>query len=193
MVGKASTSAAVDVLQTQAAAAAGFRAVAHDQVGIDDQAGTYAVAGGPQGCRVEAIRVGRSTAGWIDVRGTHDQQATAIGRDGGVEALVEEDAVVLDVAVVAQAHVTDTASVAAAQVAADPVVVELVVVGAGADADTARPRRRAGEQFVTGGRVQRDVVVVDVDAQVHCNTGWTAPLAIPVATQEPGGELVVLP
>ena len=38
----------VDVLEAQAAAAAGFRSVAHDQVGIDDQVGTNAVARGTE-------------------------------------------------------------------------------------------------------------------------------------------------
>ena len=65
----------------------------------------------------------------------------------------------LDVAVVAEAEVTEAAAVAGAQVAADPVVVELVVVGAGAEADAACPRRRGREQFVAGGGVQRDVLL----------------------------------
>ena len=84
----------------------------------------------------------------------------------GLSALVEQERVVLDVAVVAEADVPEAAAVAAAQVAAHPVVVELVVVGAGADADAAGARRRGREQLVAGGGVQRDVVVVHVDVQV---------------------------
>ena len=49
--------------------------------------------------------------------------------DGRVGALVEQDRVVLDVAVVAEAEVRNTAAVTRAHVAAHPVVVELVVVG----------------------------------------------------------------
>ena len=49
----------------------------------------------------------------------------------------------LDVAVVADSHVSYAAAVSAAQVAAYPVVVELVEVVAAADADTARACRGA--------------------------------------------------
>ncbi len=62
----------------------------------------------------------------------------------------------LDVAVVAESEVSDAAAVTGAQVSADPVVVELVVVGAGAEGDAARPCRRGGEQFITDGGVRRD-------------------------------------
>ena len=113
-----------------------------------------------------AVRVGRRAAGRIDVGSAHDEHAAAVGRDGRVHALVEQERVVLDVTVVDEAQVAEAAAVAGAQVAAHPVVVELVVVGAGADADTARARRRGREQLVAGGGVQRDVVVVDVDVQV---------------------------
>src|SRR5207253_1973146 len=83
-----------------------------------------------------------------------------------VGALIEQDRVVLDVAVVADPEVAEPAAIPAAQIAAHPVVVELVVVGAGADADAARSRRRGGEQLVAGGRVQRDIVVLDVHVHV---------------------------
>jgi len=39
-----------------------------------------------------------------------------------------------------------------------------------ADADTACPRRSRREQFVAGGRVQRDIVMVHVDVQVKTRT-----------------------
>src|SRR5271165_3991133 len=157
---------AVDCLQAQAAAAAGFRGVAHDQVGIDDQVGTNAVAGRTEECRIQTINVDRATAIRIDIGRAHDEETAAVGRDGRVETLVEQDRVVFDVAVVAESQVSDAAAVTAAQIAADPVVVELVVVGAGADAHAASPRRGAGEQLVAGGRVQRDIVVMNVDVQV---------------------------
>ncbi len=55
--------------------------------------------------------------------------------DGGVRALVEQDGVVLDVAIVAEADVGHAGAVTGAHVAADPVVVELVVVAAVAEGD----------------------------------------------------------
>ena len=97
----------------------------------------------------------------------HDDEAAAVGRDGRVGALVEQDRVVLDVAVPAEPDVSEAAAVAGAHVAADPVVVELIVVGAGAEADAARARRRGREQFVADGGVLRDRVVVHVHVQVE--------------------------
>ena len=149
---------AVDVLQAQAAAAAGFRRVAHDQVGVDRPGRARCRRSDgrrPAGSARNRMSI-VAAAGRIDVGRAHDEQTAAVGRDRRVEALVEQDRVVLDVAVPAEAQVTDAAAVAAAQVAADPVVVELVVVGAGADADAACACRRAREQFVAGGGVQRD-------------------------------------
>src|SRR3989440_299537 len=58
-------------------------------------------------------------------------------------------------------NVAEPAAIPGAQIAAHPVVVELVVVGAGADADATRSCRRGGEQLVAGGRVQRDIVVLN--------------------------------
>ncbi len=164
--------------------------VAHDQVGVDHQARPDAVARRAQDRRIDAVGVGRRAAGRVDVRGAHDQQAAAVGRDGRVQALVEQDRVVLDVAVVAEAHVTEAAAVAAAQVAAHPVVVELVVVGAGADADAARAGRRGREQFVAGRGVQRDVVVVDVDVQVLAVRLHVHRSLCRWLTQEPGAAFV---
>src|SRR5205814_6831195 len=103
----------------------------------------------------------------IAVRGTHDEDAAAVRRDGRVRALVKQDAVVLDVAVVAVPDVTDTAAVTGAQVAAYPVVVELVEIRAVAEAGTARPRRCRREQLVAGGGVLGDRIVVDVHVHVE--------------------------
>ena len=100
-------------------------------------------------------------------RSSHDQESAAVGRDGRVGALVEENRVVLDVAVVAEPELRHAAAITGAHVSAYPVVVELVVVGAGAEGDAARTRRRGREQLVAGGGVRRDHVVVDVHVQVE--------------------------
>ena len=99
-VGKRDHFRSVDALEADAAAAAAFRRVAHDQVGVDHQAGTGAVA---QARR--AIHVG-SGAALGSAHGsrpsgaapmTHD--TATVGRDRRVGALVEQDRVVLDVPV----------------------------------------------------------------------------------------------
>ena len=98
----------------------------------------------------------------------------------------------LDVPVVAESKVTETAAVTRAQVSANPVVVEFVEVGAGAEADTTRARRRRREQLVASGRVERDVVVV----RSRSCRGNTAPANYPVEkpwSDEPGAAFVVLP
>ena len=73
----------------------------------------------------------------------------------GLVLWLKRKRVVLDVAVVTEANVTESAAVTGAQISANPVVLELVEVGAGAEADTARSRRGGGEQFVTRGGVLR--------------------------------------
>src|SRR5437764_14848482 len=55
------------------------------------------------------------------IRSAHNDETTTVGWDGRVGALVEEDGVVLDVAVVAEADVADAATISGAQVAAHPV------------------------------------------------------------------------
>ena len=137
--------------------------------------------------------VGRRAAGRIGVRGAHDQEAAAVGRNRRVGALVEQDRVVLDVAVVAEPEVTDAAAVTGAQVAAHPVVVELVVVGAGAEADAARARRRGREQLVAGRGVQRDVVVVHVHVQVEAVRQLRLAGRPCWSGRSPGAALVALP
>src|SRR5207302_7906488 len=88
------------------------------------------------------VDVGIAVTNYIGVGRAHDDDTAAISWDRWVGALIEQDRVVLDVTIVAEPKVTDAAAVTGAQVPADPVVVELVVVGAGAEADTACPRRR---------------------------------------------------
>ena len=61
----------------------------------------------------------------------------------------------------------NTAAVARAQVAADPVVVELIIVGTGAEADTAGRRGRARKQRVASRSVVGDRVVMHGHAGVH--------------------------
>src|SRR5262249_20657647 len=159
---------AVDVLQPDAAAAAALGGVAHDQVGVDHQAWADAVAEAGH-----AVRVGRGAAafgsGRQDAvrRRAHDQDSAAVGRDGRVGALVEQDRVVLDVAGVYESAVGKAAAVTRAQFSADPVVREPVEVRAGGDGDAAASRRRSGEQLVADGRVLGDRVVVHVDVQVE--------------------------
>ena len=72
----------------------------------------------------------------------------------------------LDIPVPDEPNVTDAAAVTRAHVPAHPVVVELVVVGTGAEGRPACPGRRSREQFVADGIVQRDRVVMDVHVQV---------------------------
>ncbi len=73
----------------------------------------------------------------------------------------------LDVAVVAEPDMSEAAAVTGAQIAAHPVVVELVEVGTVAEGHTARPGWRGREQLVADRGVLRDRVVVDVDVHVE--------------------------
>ena len=84
----------------------------------------------------------------------------------GLVLWLNEDHVVLDVAVLAEAEVNDATAVAGAQVAAHPVVVEPVEVRAGAEADAARTCRGGREQLVAHGGVLVIAVVVHVDVHV---------------------------
>ena len=68
----------------------------------------------------------------------------------------------------------DTAAIARGEVAAHPVVVELVVVGTRAEGDATCGRRRARIQGVADGRVVRDRVVVDLHAPVEPIPGLLA-------------------
>jgi hypothetical protein len=89
-------------------------------------------------------------------------QPAAIGLDGRIGTLIKQEGVVFDVAVVTEPEVSDDDAVTRAQISAHPVVVELVEVGTGTDADAACPRRCAREPLVARGGVTRDRVVVDV-------------------------------
>ena len=73
----------------------------------------------------------------------------------------------LDVAVIAEPEVRDAAPVTHAQIAAHPVVIKLVVVGAVAEGDTTSRCRRVGVQFVAIGSVKCDRVVMYVHMVVE--------------------------
>ena len=152
----------VDLVQADATAAAAISRVALDQVGIDHQVATRAVA---QSRR--AIAVGHARANRIGIRRPLDHDPAAIGGDGGVAALIEQDRVVLDIAVLDFPEVSDPAALTSAEVAAHPVVVELVVVVAGAEGRAAAARERGGEQFVAEGGVVRDHVVMHVHVNLE--------------------------
>ena len=138
---------AVDVLESDAAAVAGPGQVAPDQVGVDaDGAG----AGADQ----------------VAVRGLQSRLAADVDSAAGLgaglaEGLVEDDGVVLDQAVVREAQVADTGAAAGAEVAADPVLLDLVAVGARHQADA------AADAVGVDATVLDHEVVVDADLIVE--------------------------
>src|SRR5258708_27116367 len=99
-------------------------------------------------------------------RNTRDQHATTFGGDGRVGTLVENEPVVGDVAVVAQSKVGAAATVTGTNVAAHPVVVELVIIGTRTDGDTTGRHGRGRVQLVAVGRILRHVVIVHIDVLV---------------------------
>src|SRR6185295_4354512 len=131
-----------DQLQPDATSGAALGAVAHDQVAIDDQIATGAFSQPRRAVEIvdaAAFLAGvRSTREGGIGRRAEDGEATAVHRDGRALALVEQDLVVGDGAVVGEAGMPHAAAVTGAQVAADPVVVETVAVRAGAEGDATR-------------------------------------------------------
>ena len=117
--------------------------------------------------RIQTVGIRCAAGGRINIRRTHHEETTAIGRDGRIGALVEQNRVVLDVTVVAEADVRDTAAVTGAQIAAHPVVVELVEVRAIADGDATGPRRGRREQLITGRGVPRNRIVMQVHVAIE--------------------------
>ncbi len=71
-----------------------------------------------------------------------------------------------DIAVIDEPFVREAAAVARAQVAAHPVVVEVVVVGSRAERYAARRRGRAGEELVAVRGIGSHRVVVDFDVDI---------------------------
>ena len=154
----------VDLLETDTAAGAALSRVGLDEVGVDRPIRAGAVAESRR-----AIGVVLSAANRIGVGRAHDHESAAVGGNGGVGALVEDDRVVLDVAVADVSDVSDTAALTGAQVSADPVVLELVVVVTGAEADATAARQGCGEELVAERGVGGDVVVMDVDVHVQAS------------------------
>jgi len=70
-----------------------------------------------------------------------------------IEALVEEERVVLDIGIPTETIVSEASAVTRAHIAANPVVFEFVVIVARAEGYTASRRRCAGVQFVAIGSV----------------------------------------
>src|SRR5581483_8605408 len=154
------------MLQSDTATAAGFSRVALNQVGIDRETGTGAIAGRNFTHCGKTVLVGHRTACRIRVGSTHDQQTATVGGDRRIGALVEQDRVVLDVTVLDKSDVRETRTISGTQVSAYPVVVELVIIGTVAECHSTGASRRRGKQFVADRRIQRYRVVVDVDVQV---------------------------
>ena len=158
---------AVQLLQAQAAATAALGAVTHDEVRVDHKALADTVTDPWRAIDVDNGAALQAVGQNAIVVGTGDGQAAAVGRQGRVDALVEEDPVVGDRAVEGHAGVHHAGPVAAAQVAGDPVVIDRVVVGTGTDRNPARARRRAREQRVADRGVVDDHVVVQVVLHVQ--------------------------
>src|SRR5207253_10714581 len=106
---------AVHLLQGDTATAATLCLVAHDQVSIDDQAGTCSVTRSDGGRVRHAVLVRGGAASRIDVRRTLDDHRATVGRDRRIGALVEQERVVFDITVVAVSKVTETAAVTRAR------------------------------------------------------------------------------
>ena len=150
---------AVDLLQAQAAAIAALIRVAHDEIGIDDRARASAVG---QVRRAVEVRNGVDFASATVWSFTFDDESAAVSGQRRVRTLIEENRVVLDVSIIDEPVVGEATAVTAAQIAAHPVVVEFVIVGAGAEGDSAGRRRSGRVQFVAVGRIADDIVVVHV-------------------------------
>src|ERR1700676_1500173 len=131
-VGEVENFRSVDVLQSQATAAATVCGVAHDHIRVDEQTGADAIAWQNCSRSYDAIYRVRARASSILIGRPHDEQSAAVGCDRRIRALVELDRVVFDVAVVAEPDVRNASAVTGAHVAADPVEVELVVIAAAA-------------------------------------------------------------
>ena len=129
-----------------------------------------------------------SGADRICIRSAHDQQTAAVAGRRWVGALVEQNRVVLDAAIPDESQLRNASAITGAQVAAHPVVVELVVVGAGAEGDAARSRRSSREQFIALGRVRRDRVVVHVHVRLkqYGSCSIRGNVAVLAGTRSPG-------
>src|SRR5262249_34923231 len=126
----------VDSLETETAAAAAVGRVAQDQIGIDLEARTGSITQSGGAIYVGDAAAFRARRSQTVRTGRHDSNAAAVGRDRRVRTLIEQNRVLLDIAVPVEANVSNASAVARAHVPANPVVSERVPVCAGAEADT---------------------------------------------------------
>ena len=126
------------------------------------------------GVAAQHVAVDRHAAGTERDHASHrrltdDDDAATVRGTGLLEALVEQDLVVRDRAVLAEADVADATAIGGAVVAAHPVVVDHVAIGAAADRDAAARAAGAGgglDRSVLGDGVVMDLHVAVV-AQAH--------------------------
>src|SRR5215470_3657852 len=137
----------VDTLEAKTATGPAVSRVAQNQIGIDHQAWTGSITDSARAQRTILVRLTR--ASWITIRSAHDQKAAAVSWHGRVGAFVEEDRVVLDLAIPDIAQLCNATSIARAEVSANPVIVEAVVIRSGAERNTTCAGWRGREQFVT--------------------------------------------
>ena len=126
----------VNVLQLEPPAAAFLGGVALEDVPVNHEAGTDAIAKPRRAVNVDCGAAFCEDPVDIDktVRAlTFDDGPTAIGGQRRVDALIEDEPVVFNVAIPAESKVREAAAVTTAQIAAHPIVVEFVVVGSRAD------------------------------------------------------------
>ena len=146
----------VDELAADATAVSGPGEVPLDQVRVDRHAPGPGADRGPRGVRDGGLAA--------------DEDAAAARGCRLVERLVEDDGVVVDRPVVAEAEVADAATGPVRVVSADPVLRHLVGGRAGAEGDAAA---RAAEAAVLGDLVVGDqhVVVETVDVLIRAADG----------------------
>ncbi len=139
---------AVGLMDADTAAVARTGEVAADEVGVD---GDGARAGAQQkpGDRL-----------WRQARLAADEDAAAVNRVGLGERLVEVNDVIFYLSPVRPTQVADAGTVALAVVAADPVLLDPVLICTRVQGDT-------GTRAAEGIAVLGDVVVVDTDPIIH--------------------------
>ena len=85
----------------------------------------------------------------------------------------------LNAAIPDEPELRNASAITGAQVAANPVVVELVVVGARAEGHATRSRRSRREQLIALGGVRRDRVVVNV--HIHGRSSTAVAVSVNIA------------
>ena len=159
---------AVHHLQAQAAATAALGAVAHDQVAVDHQ-----VATGPFGQARRAVTFALAFPHSTPLASVRSGEAPRTPRPPPCTGMVglwlwlNTIQLFLIVPLLMKPAVRHSAGVAGTQVAAHPVVIDHVAVGAGAESDAAGRRWRARIQGVSDRRVAGDHVVVHFHVPVE--------------------------